>query len=113
MKQRVWKNKSNGQLCLTIPKGSAIKEGDYLELQKTRIKRIAYSGVVGDLFHYGHLHSIQFAKSISDYNIVGVISDTGVEAYRVKPIADYQERKAIIEDLKSVEIGRASCRERV
>ena len=103
MKQRVWKNKSNGQLCLTIPKGSAIKEGDYLELQKTRIKRIAYSGVVGDLFHYGHLHSIQFAKSISDYNIVGVISDTGVEAYRVKPIADYQERKAIIEDLKSVD----------
>jgi len=69
MKKVVWKNRSNGQLCITIPSGSDIREGDLVDVKKTAIKRIAYSGVVGDLFHYGYLHSIEFAKSISDYNI--------------------------------------------
>lgn len=103
MKKRVWKNKSNGQLCVTIPKDSAIKEGDVVELKRKTVKKIAYSGVVGDLFHYGHLHSIEFAKSISDYNICGVFTDKAVEAYRAKPIANLKERKAIFSSLKCVD----------
>ena len=103
MKKIVWKNKSNNQLCLTIPSGSDIREGDVVEVEKTSIKRIAYSGVVGDLFHYGHLHSIQFAKSISDYNICGVFTDKAVEEYRSKPIANLKERKAIFSSLKCVD----------
>ena len=79
MKRVVWKNKSNNQLCVTIPSASDIKEGDVVELNKSKIKKIAYSGVVGDLFHYGHLHSLQFAKSISDYSICGVFTDEVVE----------------------------------
>ena len=56
------------------------------------VQRIAYLGVVCDLFHYGHLRSIQFAKSISDYLICGVFTDEAVEGYRVKPVASYEER---------------------
>jgi len=92
MKKVVWKNKSNGQLCITIPSDSYISEGDTVEIRKSGIKKIAYSGVVADLFHYGHLKSIEFAKSISDYNICGVLTDKAVEEYRGKPIANLQER---------------------
>ena len=103
MKKFVWKNKSNGQLCVTIPSSSNIEEGDAVEVKKTAIKKIAYSGVVADLFHYGHLKSIQFAKSISDYNICGVLTDKAVEDYRSKPIANLKERKAIISSLNCVD----------
>jgi len=103
MKKIVWKNKSNNQLCITIPTGSSIREGDIVEVKRASIKKIAYSGVAADLFHYGHLNSIQFAKSISDYNIVGVLTDKAVEEYRAKPIANLQERKSIISSLNCVD----------
>ena len=103
MKKIVWQNKSNGQLCITVPKESGIKEGDVVEITNSPIKKIAYLGVVGDLFHYGHLNSIKFAKSVADYLICGVITDEGVEKYRMKPIANLQERKAIISSLNFVD----------
>src|SRR3989338_6212499 len=103
MKKIVWKNKSNGQLCITIPIGCGINDGDIVELNKSRIKRISYSAVVADLFHYGHLHSIQFAQSISDYNVCGVLTDEAVEKIRTRPIANLQERKSIILSLNCVD----------
>lgn len=66
-------------------------------------KIISYIGVVGDLFHYGHLNSIKFAASISEQTICGVFTDEAVEEYRVKPIANTEERKAVIESLKFVD----------
>lgn len=103
MKRVVWKNKSNGQLGVTIPKGSGIREGDLISVQKNTIKKIAYSGVVADLFHYGHLQSLLFAKSIADYNIVGVLTDEAVEEYRGKPVSNLKERKAVLEHLGCVD----------
>ena len=103
MKKVVWKNKSNNQLCITIPKNSGLKEGDLVDIKKGTIKQIAYSGVVADLFHYGYLQSLLFAKSIADYNIVGIITDEAAETYRVKPICTLQERKAILEQLQCVD----------
>ena len=32
--KQVWINKSNNQKCVTIPKGSEIKEGDYVSIEK-------------------------------------------------------------------------------
>ncbi len=103
MKRTVWKNKSNGQLCLTIPRNSGIKDGDIVDLKKSQIKRISYIGVVADLFHYGHLNSIKFAKSVSDHLICGVFTDEAVEEYRIKPISNTKERKKIIESLNFVD----------
>src|SRR3989344_3769534 len=103
MKRVVWKNKSNKQLCVTIPSTIGLKEGDLVEVAKSQIQKIAYSGVVGDLFHYGHLHSIQFAKSIADLNVVGVLTDQAVAEYRAKPISNLQERKAILSSLNCID----------
>ena len=65
--------------------------------------RIAYTGVVLDLFHYGHLQSILFAESISDLNICGIFTDEVVEEYRIKPITNLHERKAIADNLKCID----------
>lgn len=103
MKRIVWKNKFNGQFCVTIPKEAHLKEGDLVKVNKAKIKRISYIGVVADLFHYGHLHSILFAKSISDRVVCGIFTDEAVEEYRIKPIANFEERKAIVENLRCVD----------
>jgi len=103
MKRSVWENKSNGQLCVTIPKDSGVSAGEVVEVTPRPIKRVAYSFVVGDLFHYGHLQALEFAKKQCDYNVVGVLTDNVVEGYRFRPIANLKERKAVINALTCVD----------
>ncbi len=103
LKGIVWKNKSNGQLCVTVGKNKGIQDGDIVEVRKKKLKKLVYSPVVGDLFHYGHLQSVLFAHSLGDYHVCGVFTDKAVEEYRSKPIANLQERKAIFENLTCVD----------
>lgn len=72
-------------------------------IDTSNIKRIAYSGVVGDLFHYGHLQSLKFAKSISDFNVCGVLVDSAVAQHKVAPICRFEERSAVISSLRDVD----------
>ena len=104
MKKAVWENKSNKQLCITIPKGSGIKAGDIVSIEKEKTKTIVYSFVVGDLFHYGHLRLLEKANSLGDYHICGVLTDKGASEYRKEPIATFEERKAIISNLRCVDM---------
>ena len=65
MKKQVWENKYNKQLCVTIPKGSGIKSGDVVSIEKEKIKNIVYSFVVADMFHYGHLQLLEKANELA------------------------------------------------
>ena len=47
-----------------------------------------YADMVADLFHYGHIEFLRQVSALGDYVLVGINAD-------------------------DVEIGRASCRERV
>src|SRR3989344_4082246 len=103
MKKVVWKNKSNGQLCATIPKDSGIKEGEIVTVEKTRIKKVVYSFVTGDLFHYGHLKLLQKANNLGDFHICGVLTNDAIKSYKESPFADFKERAAIISSLQCVD----------
>ena len=92
MKKIVWKNKSNEQLCVTIPKGSGIKEGDIVNIEKEKIKKIVYSYVTADLFHYGHLRLLQTANSLGDFHICGVLTNDAIASYKKGPVADLREK---------------------
>ena len=107
MKKVVWENKSNGQLCVTIPKGSGIKNGDIVDIEKEKVKTVVYTFVVADLFHYGHLQILEKANKLGDYHICGVITDKAAEEYRDKPVANFEERKAIISNLRCVDMVMA------
>ena len=104
MKKVVWENKSNGQLCVTIPKGSGIKVGDIVNIEKEKVKTIVYSFVVADLFHYGHLQILEKANELGNYHICGVLTDKAVLEYKDKPVASFEERKAIISNLRCVDM---------
>jgi len=104
MKKIVWLNKSNGQLCVTIPKGSGVKEGDIVSIDKEKIKVVVYTPVTGDLFHYGHLQVLQKANELGDFHVVGVVTDEAIKSYKKAPVAGLKERKAIISDLRCVDM---------
>lgn len=100
----VWKNRSNGQLCVTVPKNSGIKEGDIVSLEKEKVKTVVYSYVTGDLFHYGHLQLLQKANELGDFHICGVLTNEAIKSYKEEPVADFSERKAIISSLQCVDM---------
>ncbi|MBL7147238.1 MAG: adenylyltransferase/cytidyltransferase family protein [Nanoarchaeota archaeon] len=104
MKKVVWLNKSNKQLCVTIPKNSGIKEGDIVSLEKEKIKRIIYSFVTADLFHYGHLQLLENANNFGDFHICGVLTDDAIKSYKEAPVANFKERKAIVSSLRCVDM---------
>ncbi|MBN1156095.1 adenylyltransferase/cytidyltransferase family protein [Candidatus Woesearchaeota archaeon] len=104
MKKIVWANKSNGQLCITIPKNSGIKEGDIVNVEKVKIKRIVYSSVTADLFHYGHLRLLENANQLGDFHICGVLTDEAIKSYKECPIATFKDRVAIISSLRCVDM---------
>ena len=67
------------------------------------IKSIAYTYMIGDLFHYGHLNLLQQARKKSDYHITGVISDEIAEAWQSVNISKYEERRSVIENIVLVD----------
>jgi cytidyltransferase-like protein len=71
--------------------------------ERGEIRKVVYSPIVADLFHYGHLQSLKFAQSLGDYHICGVLTDEAVESYRRQPIANLAEREAIISSLSCVD----------
>ncbi len=104
MKKVVWLNKSNGQLCVTIPKNSGIKDGDIVSIEKEKIKTIVYSYVTGDLFHYGHLRLLQNANELGDFHVCGVLTNDAIKTYKGEPVADFKERKSIVSSLRCVDM---------
>ena len=104
MKKIVWANKSNGQLCVTIPKNSGIKEGDIVNIEKEKIKTITYSYVTADLFHYGHLRLLQAANKLGDFHICGVLTNEAIKSYKKEPVADLKERVAVVSALQCVDM---------
>lgn len=67
------------------------------------ISKVVYSTIAGDLFHYGHLRALKFAKSLGDLHVCGVLTDEVIKSYRRKPISNLEERKAVIENLKIID----------
>jgi len=103
MKKVVWENKSNNQLCVTIPKNSGMKSGDIVTIEKEKIKKIVYSSTTGDLFNYGQLKLLENANKLGDFHICGVVTNEVIESYKGEPIANLKERTAVISSLRCVD----------
>jgi len=68
-------------------------------------KIIGYTAGVFDLFHIGHLNILKRAKENCDFLIVAVSTDELVQQYKNKtPVICYEERKAIVEAIKYVDM---------
>ena len=82
MKRLVWENKSNSQLCVTVPKELGIKSGEVVNIEKVKIGKIVYSSTTGDLFNYGQLKLLEEAKKLSDFHICGVLTNEAIKFYK-------------------------------
>lgn len=68
--------------------------------------RIGYTTGVFDMFHVGHLNVLRNAKLECDYLIVGITTDELSELEKgVKPIIPFDERFAIVESIKFVDLA--------
>lgn len=66
---------------------------------------IGYTTGVFDFIHIGHLEILKRAKAMCDKLIVGVSTDELVMEYKKKkPFYTFEERKAIVESIKYVDL---------
>lgn len=65
--------------------------------------RRAYTDVVGDLFHWGHVELFRRARESCGYLVVGVMTDELVEGYKRRPVLSMQERAAVIAGCRYVD----------
>ncbi len=65
--------------------------------------KIAYSFVIADLLHFGHLKLLKTAKDNADYHVCGLVSDEVCHLWQGINICNYDERKAVLESLECVD----------
>lgn len=60
-----------------------------------------YVGMSADLIHPGHLNIIKAAKNYGEVTI-GLLTDKAIASYKRLPYLEFEQRKAIIENIKGV-----------
>lgn len=67
-------------------------------------KKLAYLPMAVDMVHPGHLNIINTAVSLGATVMVGCYSDEAIASYKRLPFMNYEQRKAVIESIKGVDI---------
>lgn len=60
-----------------------------------------YVGMSADLIHPGHLNILNEAAKLGDV-VVGLLTDKAIASYKRLPYLEYEQRKIVLENLKSV-----------
>ena len=68
-----------------------------------RPRRTIYLDGVFDLFHIGHLKSIEQCAALGDRVIIGITGDKDAMGYKRRPIINEADRTAIVQSLKMVD----------
>lgn len=79
------------------------------KMKTARQKRVVYSTMSSDLFHRGHLELIKKAKAQGDFLIIGLHPDDVIRQYKRQPIMPFEDRKAILESIKGVDMVVEDC----
>ncbi len=70
-------------------------------MAKNSKNKVAYVGMSADLVHPGHLNIIKEAAKLGEV-VVGVLTDEAIASYKRLPYMSYEQRKAIVENIKGV-----------
>lgn len=72
-------------------------------MKRNEIRTVVYVPVVLDIFHYGHLQSLEFAGKQGDYLICGILTDRAAKYWKKKLTMNFNERKAILSSLNFID----------
>lgn len=82
-------------------------ETSSLEYASKTNKPVVYVGMSADLIHPGHINILKTAKELADSIngevIVGLLTDKAIASYKRVPYMNYEQRLAVIENLKCVD----------
>ena len=81
-------------------KNQVISKKDLTKL-KTLSRPLVFAHMAVDLLHHGHIRILNKASKYGS-EVVGLMTDKALEAYKGKPFLNYKERKEIISALKTV-----------
>ncbi len=65
------------------------------------LKKLVYVAMCADIVHSGHLNILKEAARLGDV-VVGILTDEAVASYKRVPFMEYEERHAVVENLKGV-----------
>lgn len=65
-------------------------------------QKTVYVGMSADLIHPGHLNILKAARELGSVT-VGLLTDAAIASYKRLPHMSYEQRKAVVENLKGVE----------
>ena len=68
-----------------------------------RQKKLVYVPMAVDTIHPGHLNIIRIASELGEV-MVGLFTDEAIASYKRVPVMNYEQRKAVIESIKGVDI---------
>lgn len=63
--------------------------------------KTVYVGMSADLLHHGHLNILKVARGLGEVT-VGLLTDKAIASYKRLPSLAFEERKAIVENIKGV-----------
>ena len=64
-------------------------------------KKIVYAGLAADILHQGHINILKKASKLGKV-VVGLLTDQAIASYKKLPLLNYQQREAVIRDIKYV-----------
>ncbi|MBI2635369.1 MAG: phosphoenolpyruvate mutase [Parcubacteria group bacterium] len=68
---------------------------------KNKNNKITYVAMSADLLHPGHLNIINRAQKLGKV-VIGLLTDEAIASYKRVPLLTYEQRKTVIESVKSV-----------
>ncbi len=69
--------------------------------ESTSRKPQVYVGMSADFLHHGHLNIIEHARRLGEVT-VGLLTDNAIASYKRLPFLTWEERKAVVENIKGV-----------
>tara|TARA_B100000787_G_scaffold34901_1_gene24246 strand:+ start:12486 stop:13787 length:1302 start_codon:yes stop_codon:yes gene_type:complete len=66
------------------------------------MKKVVYVGMSADLIHPGHLNVLKAAAELGGVT-VGLLTDQAIASYKRLPYMSFEQRKQVVENLKSVD----------